>query len=95
MKLSLEQVRHVAQLARLALTAEEELRYQEQLSAILEAMEQLDALDTRDVEPTSHASFGESLLREDRVKPSLGAEVAVANAPARVGTSFAVPKILE
>jgi aspartyl-tRNA(Asn)/glutamyl-tRNA(Gln) amidotransferase subunit C len=95
MKLSLEQVRHVAQLARLALTPEEELRYQEQLSAILEAMEQLDALDTRDVEPTSHASFGESVLREDRVKPSLGAEVAVANAPARVGTSFAVPKILE
>ena len=95
MKLSLEQVRHVAQLARLALTPEEELRYQEQLSAILDAMEQLNALDTRDVEPTSHASFGESVLREDRVKPSLGAEVAVANAPARVGTSFAVPKILE
>ena len=95
MKLSLEQVRHVAQLARLALTPEEELRYQEQLSAILEAMEQLNALDTQNVEPTSHASFGDSLLREDRVKPSLGAEVAVANAPARVGTSFAVPKILE
>ena len=95
MKLSLEQVRHVAQLARLAVTPEEELRYQEQLSAILDAMEQLNALDTRDVEPTSHASFGESVLREDRVKPSLGAEVAVANAPARVGTSFAVPKILE
>jgi aspartyl-tRNA(Asn)/glutamyl-tRNA(Gln) amidotransferase subunit C len=95
MKLSLEQVRHVAQLARLALTPEEERRYQEQLSAILEAMEQLNALDTRDVEPTSHASFGESVLREDRVKPSLGANVAVANAPAKVGTSFAVPKILE
>ncbi|HZA51721.1 MAG TPA: Asp-tRNA(Asn)/Glu-tRNA(Gln) amidotransferase subunit GatC [Myxococcaceae bacterium] len=95
MKLSLEQVRHVAQLARLALTPEEELRYQEQLSAILDAMEQLNALDTSQVEPTSHASFGESVLREDRVKPSLGAEVAVANAPASVGTSFAVPKILE
>ncbi|HZA51038.1 MAG TPA: Asp-tRNA(Asn)/Glu-tRNA(Gln) amidotransferase subunit GatC [Myxococcaceae bacterium] len=95
MKLSLEQVRHVAQLARLALTPEEELRYQEQLSAILDAMEQLNALDTSEVEPTSHASFGESVLREDRVKPSLGAEVAVANAPARVATTFAVPKILE
>ena len=95
MKLSLEQVRHVAQLARLALTPEEELRYQEQLSAILEAMEQLNALDTQNVEPTSHASFGDSPLRDDRVKPSLGAEVAVGNAPARVGTSFAVPKILE
>jgi aspartyl-tRNA(Asn)/glutamyl-tRNA(Gln) amidotransferase subunit C len=95
MKLSLEQVRHVAQLARLALTPEEEQRYQEQLSAILDAMEQLNALDTENVEPTSHASFGESVLREDRVRPSLGADVAVSNAPARVGTSFAVPKILE
>ena len=95
MKLSLEQVRHVAQLARLSLTPEEEQRYQEQLSAILDAVEQLNALDTTNVAPTSHASFGESLLREDRVRPSLGAEVALANAPAKVGTSFAVPKILE
>lgn len=95
MKLSAEQVRHVASLARLALTPEEEQRYQHQLSAILEAMEQLRALDTEAVEPTSHATLAAGLLREDEVRPTLSAEQALANAPARAGDHFAVPKILE
>jgi aspartyl-tRNA(Asn)/glutamyl-tRNA(Gln) amidotransferase subunit C len=94
-KLSLEQVRHVAQLARLSLTAQEESEYQHQLSAILEAMELLNSVDTSNVEPTSHAVLLESLLRKDEVKPSLAPEQAVANAPASQGSSFAVPKILE
>ena len=93
-KLSLEQVRHVAKLARLSLTAEEEARFQKQLSAILDAFDQLTALDTADVEPTSHATLA-GTLREDRERPSLGTERALANAPSKVGTSFAVPKILE
>jgi aspartyl-tRNA(Asn)/glutamyl-tRNA(Gln) amidotransferase subunit C len=94
-KLSTDQVRHVANLARLTLTPEEEQRYQGQLSAILEAVEQLKLLDTSDVEPTSHATLAAGLLREDVVQPSLDPEKGLANAPARVGTSFAVPKILE
>lgn len=95
MKLTLEQVRHVAALARLSLTPDEEKRYQEQLSEILDAVDALNAVDTSGVEPTSHATRGETALREDVVRPSLGAERAVANAPAKVGTQFAVPKILE
>lgn len=95
MSLTPEQVRHVAALARLSLTSEEEQRYGAQLSAILEAMEQLRALPTEDVEPTSHASLAAGLLRRDEPAPSLQPERAVANAPARSGTSFAVPKILE
>lgn len=95
MRLSLEQVRHVAALARLALTPEEEQRYQSQLSAILEAMEQLKSLNTDQVTPTSHATLGQGVLREDVVQPCLNPEKALANAPARVGTSFAVPKIIE
>jgi aspartyl-tRNA(Asn)/glutamyl-tRNA(Gln) amidotransferase subunit C len=95
MKLTLEQVRHVANLARLSLSPEEERRYTTQLSAILEAVEQLQALDVSGVEPTSHATLAESLLREDALRPSLPPEAALANAPARVGTAFAVPKILE
>lgn len=95
MKLSLEQVRHVAALARLSLSPEEETRYQEQLSAILDAVDQLSDLDTSEVEPTSHATFAGGALREDVVRPSLGAEKAVAAAPSKVGTHFAVPKILE
>ena len=95
MKLSLDEVRHVAALARLSLTAEEEERYRHQLSAILDAMEQLKAVNTENVEPTSHAIAIDGLLREDIVVPSMDPEKALANAPAKVGTSFAVPKIIE
>jgi aspartyl-tRNA(Asn)/glutamyl-tRNA(Gln) amidotransferase subunit C len=95
MKLTVEQVRHVAQLARMTLTPDEEQRYQSQLSAILDAVDQLKALETSDVEPTSHATLAEGLVREDQVRPSMPTEVGLANAPAKLGTSFAVPKILE
>lgn len=95
MKLSLEEVRHVAALARLSLSSEEEERFRDQLSAILEAMEQLKALDTKDVPPTSHAIAGPWARREDVVIPSLETAKALANAPQTVGTSFAVPKIIE
>jgi aspartyl-tRNA(Asn)/glutamyl-tRNA(Gln) amidotransferase subunit C len=95
MKLTREQVHHVATLAHLALTPEEEVKMQEQLSAILEAVETLRELDTSSVEPTSHASLDVGGWREDVVQPSLPPEKALANAPARVGTSFAVPRILE
>jgi aspartyl-tRNA(Asn)/glutamyl-tRNA(Gln) amidotransferase subunit C len=95
MKLTVEQVRHVATLARLSLSSEEEERYATQLSAILEAVAQLQELDVSGVEPTSHASLASSLLREDATRPSLPPEKALANAPAKVGSSFAVPKILE
>ncbi|MFL5322026.1 MAG: Asp-tRNA(Asn)/Glu-tRNA(Gln) amidotransferase subunit GatC [Myxococcaceae bacterium] len=95
MALTLEQVRHVASLARLQLSAEEEALYQQQLSHVLDAVEQLKAVDTEGVEPTSHANFGQSLLREDVVKPSLPPEKSLLNAPSKVDTAFAVPKIIE
>ena len=95
MKLTVEQVRHVATLARLSLTPEEEQSYATQLSAILDAVAQLQELDVSGVEPTSHATLASSLLREDATRPSLPPEKALANAPAKVGSSFAVPKILE
>ena len=94
MALTLEQVRHVAELARLALSPEEERKLQQQLSAILDAADQLNQVDTSDVPPTWHAS-DPGALREDRVEPSLSTEDALANAPDRVGTSFAVPKVIE
>ncbi|MBJ6760965.1 Asp-tRNA(Asn)/Glu-tRNA(Gln) amidotransferase subunit GatC [Myxococcaceae bacterium JPH2] len=95
MALTLEQVRHVATLARLTLTPEEEQRYATQLSAVLDAVAQLQSLDVSQVEPTSHATLASSLLREDVMRPSLPPEKALANAPASVGTCFSVPKILE
>jgi aspartyl-tRNA(Asn)/glutamyl-tRNA(Gln) amidotransferase subunit C len=95
MALTLEQVRHVATLARLALTPEEEQRFTTQLSAVLDAVAQLQSLDVEAVEPTSHATLAASLLREDVTRPSLPPEKSLANAPAKSGTSFAVPKIIE
>lgn len=108
MKLSTEQVRHVARLARLSLTPEEEQRYARQLGEVLEHVERLAELDTSAIPPTAHASFGgagaepsapasasPALMREDEVQPSLSPEQAVANAPAREGSAVAVPKIIE
>ena len=95
MALSLEQVRHVANLARLSLTADEEQRFQEQLSAMLDAVETLKAVDTTGVEPTSHANFGDAALREDVARPSLGVDKALQNAPAKSGTRFSVPRVIE
>jgi aspartyl-tRNA(Asn)/glutamyl-tRNA(Gln) amidotransferase subunit C len=95
MALSLEQVRHVATLARLSLTPEEEQLYQGQLSAILEAIETLSKVDTAHVEPTSHASMADGTWRDDAVQPSLPPDKGLANAPSKHGTLFAVPKILE
>lgn len=95
MSLTLEEVRHVAKLARLALSPEEEELMRTQLSAILEAMAELSRLDTTAVEATSHAAGEVPPWRADEVQPSFPPEKALGNAPAKVGTSFAVPKILD
>ncbi len=108
MSLSLDEVRRIASLARLKLSPGEEERLAGELSAILGYVEELKGLDVSGVEPMTHAlaalpapSRGAQgpdaagPLRADEVKPSLGAEVAVAEAPAREGTYFKVPRIIE
>jgi aspartyl-tRNA(Asn)/glutamyl-tRNA(Gln) amidotransferase subunit C len=97
MSLSLEEVRRIAALARLRLTPDEEERFAGQLSAILDHIEQLKALDVSGVEPMTHAlAAGEaSPLREDVVQESLPPGEAIAAAPAHEGTSFKVPRIIE
>ena len=97
MALSLEEVRRIAALARLRLSAEEERVFQGQLSAILDHMAVLSELDVSGVEPMTHAlAAGEApALRADEVRPGLSHEEALQNAPARDGTAFRVPRILE
>jgi len=95
MKLDLEQVRHVARLARLALDDGDAERLKGELSAILDAVEALNQVDTTDVPPTTSVSLGAGALREDVVTGHLGAGKALANAPKTSGTSFAIPKVLE
>ncbi|MEW5743227.1 MAG: Asp-tRNA(Asn)/Glu-tRNA(Gln) amidotransferase subunit GatC [Myxococcota bacterium] len=95
MKLTVDQVRHVAKLARLALSPEEEARFGAQLSNILDAVDTLAQVDTTGVPATAYVLPMPPHAREDRVTGHLGAEAALANAPQTVGTSFAIPKVIE
>jgi aspartyl-tRNA(Asn)/glutamyl-tRNA(Gln) amidotransferase subunit C len=96
MALSLEEVRRIAALARLRLSPEEEVRFVGQLSAILDHVRQLEELDVSGVEPMTHALADElPSLRDDEARPGLTPDEALAAAPAREGTAFKVPRIIE
>jgi aspartyl-tRNA(Asn)/glutamyl-tRNA(Gln) amidotransferase subunit C len=93
-KISVEEVRHVANLARLELGEGEELRMTEQMNSILSYMDKLNELDTRDVAATTHAIQLENVSREDRVNTSLDRSRALHNAPQNDGVNFVVPKVI-
>lgn len=88
-------VRYVAHLARLQLTAAEEQTFGAQLGQVLDYMAQLDELDVSAVEPTAHAVPLLNVLRADEVRPGLPHEQALQNAPAQANGLFLVPKIVE
>lgn len=89
------QVRHIALLSRLKPTDEEVRLFSEQLSAILEYVDQLSEVDTTGVQPTAHPLPVSNLFRTDEPAASLSPDEALANAPQRDGHFFAVPKVLE
>jgi len=95
MKITQEQVEHVAKLARLALSQEEIATFTGQMDGILAYVEKLNELDTSGIIPTSHAVPVENAFREDEVRPSIGTDNALANAPDRVEDFFSVPKVIE
>lgn len=90
-----EEVRHVAELAKLALSDEELERSGYELNRILAYFRELQEVDTEDVPITSHAIPMVNVLRADEVRPSLPAEEVVANAPDGVDVFFRVPRIIE
>lgn len=90
-----EQVHHVAFLARLELSPEEEERFTQQLGDILTYVEQLQELDTEGVEPTFHALNVEQIARPDQWEPWENLEAILSNAPERSDQFFKVPRILE
>jgi aspartyl-tRNA(Asn)/glutamyl-tRNA(Gln) amidotransferase subunit C len=94
-KLDESQVRHVARLGRLKLKDEDVSRYATQLTAILGYVAQLKSVDVTGVEPMAHPLPLKNVLREDVVKNSLPTETVLANAPAKDGPYFAVPKVLD
>lgn len=89
-----EQVRKVALLARLDLTAEEEEQFTTQLGSILEYFEQLSELDVSKVPPTTRAIDVSNVTRLDQLQPYPDLEAILLNAPEHEGNFFKVPKIL-
>ena len=95
MKMTIADVEQVARLARLELTAEDKELFAGQMDAILGYVEKLKELNTEGIVPTSPAVPMENEFRADVVRPSIGLEKALANAPEKTGTFFVVPKVIE
>ena len=89
-----EQVRKVANLARLELTADEEAQFTTQLGSILDYIEQLNQLDVTNVAPTTRAIDVSNVTREDILQPYSDREAILNSAPQQEGDFFRVPKIL-
>ena len=85
----------VAELARLSLKPEEKEKIAKDLGSILQYVKQLESLDTREVEPTSHVLNLENVFRKDEVKPSEVRDEVLSHAPLRDGKFFKVPKVVE
>jgi len=95
MKLSREEVLHIALLARLGLTTAEVDKLSEQLSNILENFEILQQVDTASVPPTAQSIALQNVMRDDQVALSLPQSEVLANAPQREGEFFRVRAVLE
>ncbi len=95
MKITKEQVEYVAHLARLEFSEQEKGKFTSQLNDILLYMDKLNEIDTTGVVPETHAISLNNAFREDIVKPSLGPEKSLANAPDSKGSFFRVPKVIE
>ena len=91
--ISEEQVRHVANLARLGLTDEEVTKMREQLGAILDSIEKIQELDLEDVPPTANPLNLTNVFRPDEPRAELTREEALSPAPEPVDGLFAVPRI--
>ena len=95
MQLTTDEVRHVAELAKLALTEEEIVQYTQQLSAILDYATLLQAVDTSGVPPTPYILPLTNVMREDEAAPCLSNAVALANAPDSDQGFFRVRAVFE
>jgi aspartyl-tRNA(Asn)/glutamyl-tRNA(Gln) amidotransferase subunit C len=95
MALSPEEVQHIAELAKLALTDEEKALMSEQLSDILDYVEMLQAVDTQDVAPTYTVLPVDTVLREDAARPSTPRDDLLANASKKDDGMFEVEVILD
>ena len=94
MKLSPDEVRYVAELARMSLTSEEVERFAQGLSSILDSFDMLTEVNTDNVPPTTHPLSLQNIFREDIREPSFTLTDVVANAPQKEGGFFKVKPVL-
>ena len=94
MAVTIEEVRHVAQLARLSFSEAEQQKLTTQLNTILEYMEELNSINTDAVEPLFHVIDLKNVLRDDVCRPGLSRDEALRNAPERNDQFFKVPKVI-
>ena len=92
--ISPELVRHIGLLSRVELTEQQVQTFSRQLADILKYFDKLKELNTDNVEPMVHAVEVRNVLAEDVPRPSLTPQQALANAPARDGDFFKVPKVI-
>ena len=95
MKLTIEEVEHIAALARLDLSDAEKSLYAEQLSDILDYAAKLDDLDTEQIPPTARVLDTKLRLREDQDRPGLSRKDVLRNAPATKDGQFKVPPVFK
>lgn len=95
MKITREEVAHVARLARLEMNAAEMDEFTGQLNAILHYADKLNGLETKDILPTAHVLPLQNVFREDKVGTCLPREEALANAPEAEDGMFRVPRVIE
>ena len=94
-KITLEQVRHVARLARLELSPQDEDRLRADMDEMLAYVDKLNELDTKDVPPTAQVGEAGTPMRDDVVTNDPAADAMLSNAPSRDRNYFKVPKIIE
>lgn len=94
MSVTLQDVEHIAKLAKLSFSDQEKNKFVQQFNQILDYMEKLNELDTSNVEPTFNVLNLQNILRKDKVKTWLTQEEALANAPKTKHGFFSVPKVI-
>lgn len=95
MSVSKDQVKHIANLARLKLTDEELEKYTTDLSNIVDFAESLEEIDVTGVEPTAHILKIQNVFRKDELKESFNREELLRNAPTKEAGCVSVPKVVE
>jgi aspartyl-tRNA(Asn)/glutamyl-tRNA(Gln) amidotransferase subunit C len=95
MKITKDQVEHVAHLARLSLTEEEKVQMTKDMEMILEFADQINEYTFEDVNATAHVIPINNVFRDDEVSPSMNRDVLLSNAPSKENGCYTVPKVVE